>query len=56
MIVGDCPECAAEVELPDDTMKAEVVQCPECGVELEVIALNPVELDIAPEVEEDYGE
>ena len=51
-----CIECAAHVPLPDDTLKNEILQCPECGVELEVLALQPLTLALAPEVEEDWGE
>ena len=36
---AECPECAADVTLPDDVMEGEIVQCPDCGVELEVISL-----------------
>jgi len=53
---AECPECAADVSLPDDVMEGEIVQCAECGVELEVISLDPPELDLAPEEEEDWGE
>ena len=53
---AECPECAADVALPDDVMEGEIVQCAECGVELEVISLDPPELDLAPEEEEDWGE
>lgn len=53
---AECPECAADVTLPDDVMEGEIVQCAECGVELEVISLDPPELDLAPEEEEDWGE
>ncbi len=51
-----CPECAAELKLASDTVEAEIVICPDCGVELEVISLDPIKLDLAPEVEEDWGE
>jgi len=34
----------------------EIVTCPDCGVELEVTGLDPVTLELAPEVEEDWGE
>lgn len=51
-----CPECAATVELDSDVMLGEIVECPDCGVELEVISTNPVVVDLAPEVEEDWGE
>lgn len=52
----NCPLCDAPVELPDDVMENELVACAECGADLEVIALEPLQLDIAPEVEEDWGE
>jgi len=32
------------------------VICPDCGVELEVMGLDPLVLDLAPEEEEDWGE
>ena len=51
-----CPECGADVELGDETIKGEIVQCPDCGVELEVVEDAPFELALAPEEEEDWGE
>jgi alpha-aminoadipate carrier protein LysW len=51
-----CPECAAEIDLGGDVLAGEIVQCPECGAELEVLSVNPLTLDLAPEVEEDWGE
>jgi alpha-aminoadipate carrier protein LysW len=51
-----CPECGNEFEIPDDTMVGEIVVCSECGAELEVVSLDPPELALAPEVEEDWGE
>lgn len=50
-----CPECDAEIEL-DEPIKGEIVQCPDCGVDLEVVSVDPVQLDLAPEEEEDWGE
>lgn len=52
----ECPECAADVSLMPDVMANEIIVCPECGSELEVISLNPLEIDFAPQVEEDWGE
>lgn len=51
-----CPECDGEVEIPEDAMENEIVSCLECGAELEIMSLDPLELDLAPEVEEDWGE
>ncbi|MGD2206404.1 MAG: lysine biosynthesis protein LysW [Anaerolineae bacterium] len=52
----ECPECAAELNLASDLEVGEILVCPDCGIELEVMGLTPIELDLAPEVEEDWGE
>ena len=52
----ECPECGAELDLAPDTEVAEIVVCPDCGVEWEVTSLDPITLELAPEVEEDWGE
>jgi alpha-aminoadipate carrier protein LysW len=44
------------LDLADDLEVGEIVVCPDCGVELEVMSLDPVALEVAPEVEEDWGE
>ncbi len=55
---GTCPECDADVHVDLDTDKGEIVSCEECGTELEVVGLDPVELDIVEEesLEEDEDE
>ena len=55
-LIAECPECAADVTLPDDAVVGEIVPCPDCNLELEIIALDPPELAQAPEEEEDWGE
>ena len=52
---SECPECFDEIQL-EAVMQNEIVQCAGCGVDLEVIALEPVTLELAPEEEEDWGE
>ena len=37
-------------------MQNEIVQCSGCGVDLEVMELDPLTLELAPEEEEDWGE
>ena len=49
MPTGTCPECDADVHVDLDTDKGEIVSCEECGTELEVVGLDPVELDIVEE-------
>ena len=39
-----------------DAVKGEIVSCPDCGAELEVTAIAPVALALAPEAEVDWGE
>lgn len=49
-----CPECEADVEVDeDDVDKGDLISCPECGSHLEVTSVVPVELDVAPEENED---
>ena len=40
----------------DTTVVGEVVVCSACGAELEVVATDPPQLALAPEIQEDYGE
>ena len=51
-----CVECGADVRLDDDLIQNEILPCPDCGIDLEVISLDPIQLALAPEVEEDWGE
>ena len=52
-----CPECEADVEIDEyDVDKGEIISCPECGIELEVVGLAPLQLDVAPQDEEDWTE
>ena len=51
-----CPECDAEVDIPADAMESELFACADCGSELEIMSLQPLTLELAPEVEEDWGE
>jgi alpha-aminoadipate carrier protein LysW len=53
---GTCPECDADVHVDTDTDKGESVSCEECGTELEVVGLDPVELDIVEEEDLDDDE
>ena len=51
-----CPECEAEVSFARTPRRHEVCRCTGCGAELEVSAIEPLTLELAPEVEEDWGE
>ena len=41
-----CPECDEEVYVDADSEQGDVVTCDECGTELEVVGLDPIEVDI----------
>ncbi len=56
VVYGPCPECDAEIEVSEEIEKGEIVTCPDCGAELEVVGLDPMEFELAPEEEEDWGE
>ncbi len=51
-----CPECDAPVRFDRAPLNGQIARCSDCGAELEVTSTNPVTLELAPEVEEDWGE
>ena len=52
--MATCPECDADIDVDEfDVDKGDQLSCPDCGSNLEVIGLSPIELDIAPEDDED---
>lgn len=56
VVTAECPECGAEIEIAAGVEKGEILQCADCGAELEVTSVDPVELALAPEEAEDWGE
>ncbi len=54
--MAECPECGAEILDDVHYEVGEIINCEDCGVELEVTGEDPLELDLAPEEEEDWGE
>jgi len=53
-----CPDCDAELEVPDGVVAGEILTCPSCGLELEVgqIGNDCVELRELVIEGEDWGE
>ena len=53
-----CPDCDAELDVPVDTEKGEILSCPGCGLELEVKQINGgcVDLQELTIEGEDWGE
>lgn len=54
--MSTCPDCTQNVAVPADVRVSSIVVCPSCQGELEVIGVQPTELALAPEIEEDFGE
>jgi alpha-aminoadipate carrier protein LysW len=55
--MATCPECDSEIEIDEyDVDKGDILSCPECGSNLEVTSLSPVELDLAPDEDEEEEE
>ncbi len=44
-----CPECSEDVYVDAESEQGDVVSCDECGVDLEVVGLDPFELDVSTE-------
>ncbi len=44
-----CPECSEDVYVDAESEQGDVVSCDECGVDLEVVGLDPFELDVSRE-------
>jgi len=53
---GTCPECDADVHVDLDADKGETVECEECATQLEIVGLDPVELDLVEEKSYDEDE
>jgi len=56
MSTVSCIECAAEIALAENIEVGEIIVCPDCGVDLEVTALEPATIQLAPMEQEDWGE
>jgi alpha-aminoadipate carrier protein LysW len=49
-----CPECEFEIDIDElDVDRGDTLECDNCGVTLEIIGLNPIELEAASEDEDD---
>ncbi len=52
--MASCPECESPLDVEDDEVEeGEVINCPDCGVELEIISINPVEVELVEDEEEE---
>ena len=44
-----CPECGEDVFVDAESEQGDIISCDECGTDLEIVGLDPVELDIYTE-------
>ncbi len=49
MPTANCPECSEEVYVDADSEQGDIISCDECGSDLEIVGLDPIELDIHEE-------
>jgi len=53
----NCPECDANITVPDDAVEGEIVTCAECGASFELVKdSNGFGLKPAQTVGEDWGQ
>jgi lysine biosynthesis protein LysW len=48
-----CPECDEEVFVDAESEQGDRVLCDECGSSLVIVGLDPIELDLKDEMDED---
>ena len=53
--MASCPECGGNIPVAS-VEHGEILPCPDCGAELEVRNIEPLVLELAPEIQEDWGE
>lgn len=53
MPTSDCPECHEGVYVDGDIEQGEHVVCEECDANLVVVGLDPIELDLYEEYDDD---
>ena len=49
-----CPECEFEIDVDEyDVERGDTLECDNCGVTLEIVGLNPIELEVASDDEDE---
>ena len=54
--MAECPVCGSDVQPSGEVIENELLDCADCGTTLEVLKIDPLQLGVAPEEEEDWGE
>ena len=53
MPTSKCPECEEEVYVDADSEQGDSVTCDECGSVLVIVGLDPIELDLKSDADND---
>ena len=53
MPLAVCPECEAEIHVEEDLDKGDHLNCEECDARVEVVGLDPIELDLVIDDDDD---
>ena len=58
MPIAMCPECESDVFVEADSEQGSIVVCDECHTKLELVGLDPIELDVSEteDVIDDYAD
>jgi lysine biosynthesis protein LysW len=56
MPFAPCPECDEDIRISGTPKLGKIVVCPQCGTRLEVVELDPLELDWAFDEPEDWDD
>ncbi len=52
--MATCPECDFEIDVDEyDVEKGDTLECDNCGVTLEVVGLNPIDLEVLSDDDDD---
>lgn len=49
-----CPECSEEVYVDADSEQGDVISCDECGTDLQIVGLDPIEVDVSDGDDDDF--
>ncbi len=53
---AECPECAHKISVGFQPKLGQFITCPSCKTRLEVVWLDPLELDYPEDLDEDFEE
>jgi lysine biosynthesis protein LysW len=56
MPTSNCPECEEDVYVDADSEQGDEVTCDECGAGLVVVGLDPIELDLKTDTDDDLSD